>query len=306
MTDSLLFSRLQRPTHYPLDVVLDTDTFNEIDDQYALAYLLTNTNKLSVKAICAAPFSNKKASTPEIGMELSYNEIIKVLTLLKKDSYKELTIKGSKSYLPSETQAVESPATRKIVELAINRTETGPPLYIIAIGAITNVASAILLEPKIIDKIVLVWLGGHSYTWPTNDEFNMMQDVAGARVVFGCGVPVIQIPCMGVVSAFATTGPELDYWIKGKNDFCDYIVEATEKEAALYKQGKCWSRAIWDVTAVAWLLSDTFQRDCFKHSPICQYDNHYSFDDNRHLIRYVYSINRDILMNDMFNKISKL
>ena len=34
-----LVKRLQRPAH-PVDVVLDTDAYNEIDDQYAIAYLL--------------------------------------------------------------------------------------------------------------------------------------------------------------------------------------------------------------------------------------------------------------------------
>ena len=36
---------------YPSDVVLDTDTFNEVDDQFALAYLLRNRDKLRLQAI---------------------------------------------------------------------------------------------------------------------------------------------------------------------------------------------------------------------------------------------------------------
>ena len=37
-TDTLLLNRLKRPEG-KIDVVLDTDTYNEIDDQFALAYL---------------------------------------------------------------------------------------------------------------------------------------------------------------------------------------------------------------------------------------------------------------------------
>ena len=55
-----LVQRLQRPQG-PVDVVLDTDTYNEIDDQYALAYLVLNDWKLRLKAIYAAPFCNSKA-----------------------------------------------------------------------------------------------------------------------------------------------------------------------------------------------------------------------------------------------------
>ena len=40
------------------------------------------------------------------------------------------------------------------------------PLYVVAIGAITNVASALLTEPALAGKIVVVWLGGHALTWP--------------------------------------------------------------------------------------------------------------------------------------------
>ena len=39
-----------------VDVVLDTDAYTEIDDQYAIAYLLNSEDKLNVKAIYAAPF----------------------------------------------------------------------------------------------------------------------------------------------------------------------------------------------------------------------------------------------------------
>ena len=76
------------------------------------------------------------------------------------------------------------------------------PLYVIAIGAITNVASALLMKPEIKDRIVLIWLGGNAHEWPDNKEFNLFQDVAAARVVFGCGAALVQLPCMGVVSSF--------------------------------------------------------------------------------------------------------
>lgn len=63
------------PEH-PVDVVIDTDTFNEVDDQFALAYLLKNQDRLRLQAIYAAPFLNEKAETPGSGMEKSYQEIL--------------------------------------------------------------------------------------------------------------------------------------------------------------------------------------------------------------------------------------
>lgn len=298
-----IMKRLERPKGR-IDVVIDTDTYNEIDDQYALAYLIKSEEKLNLLAIYAAPFFNSKSLSPEDGMEKSYNEIMKILGLLEKDEYKELTYKGSKQFLVSETKPIDSPAARDLVERAMSRDDDNP-LYVVAIGAITNIASAILLEPKIKDKIVLVWLGGNAHDWHDNKEFNLSQDIAGARIVFGCGVPLVQLPCMGVVTHFLTTGPELEYWLKGKNKLCDYLVETTVKEAAECNGGEYWSRVIWDVTAVAWLLDEGFLLERFEHSPIPEYDDHYGFDKTRHFIKYVYGINRDKLLEDLFKKLIK-
>lgn len=287
-----------------VDVVLDTDTYNEIDDQFALAYLIKSEEKLDLKALYAAPFFNIHSDGPADGMEKSYQEILKILNLMKKDHYEAVTYKGSKTYLPDETTPVDSPAARDLAARALARKEDDP-LYVVSIGAITNVASAILMEPSIIRKIVVVWLGGHALHWPHNEEFNVCQDVAAARVVFGCGVPLVQLPCQGVVSAFSTTGPELEYWLKGRNELCSYLVENTVREIELAGQKGCWSRVIWDVTAVAWLLDDTFMADTILHSPIPEYDHKWGFDMTRHLYKYVYSVNRDALFTDLFRKLAR-
>lgn len=52
-----------------IDVVLDTDAYNEVDDQFALAYLLKSPEKLAVKAVYAAPFFNENSTSSEDGME---------------------------------------------------------------------------------------------------------------------------------------------------------------------------------------------------------------------------------------------
>ena len=298
-----LSRRLEKPKGR-VDVVIDTDTYNEIDDQYALSYLIKSDEKLDLKAIYAAPFFNEKSTGPADGMEKSYREIMNVLTLLEREDLKEHVYRGSTEYLPSETEPVISDAAKDLAERAMNYTEEHP-LYVVAIAAITNVASALLLNPDIKNRIVLIWLGGNATNWPDNKEFNLYQDVAGARIVFGCGVPLVQLPCMGVVSAFTTSGPELEYHLRGKNKLCDYLVNVTTTEAAACNGGPVWTRPIWDVTAVAWLLDGDFEEDCLIHSPIPEYDNRYAFDNNRHFIKYVYHIKRDKLFADLFAKLSR-
>jgi len=286
-----------------VDVVLDTDTYNEIDDQYALAFLIKSQAKLRVKALYAAPFFNERSYGPADGMRKSHAEILNVLRLMGREDLHGIVHMGSESYLPSETQAVDSPAARHLAELAMGYTKEAP-LYVVAIGAITNVASALLMRPEIRERIVLVWLGGHALHWPDNTEFNLSQDVAAARVVFGCGVPLVQLPCMGVVSAFTTCGPELEYWLRGKNPLCDYLVDRTTSAALDEQKIHTWTRALWDVTAIGWLLDGEYMLDRLEHSPIPQYDHHYSFDPNRHMIRYVYHIHRDKLFAALFEALA--
>jgi inosine-uridine nucleoside N-ribohydrolase len=297
-----LISRLEHPKG-PVDVVLDTDAYNEIDDQFAIAYLVRSAEKCNVKALYAAPFSNSKSSGPADGMEKSYNEILKILTLMGEDGIKGNVYKGSESYLKSETEPVESPAASHLASLASGYTGENP-LYVLAIGAITNVASAILINPDIIENIVIVWLGGTSLDWHDNREFNCSQDVAAARVVFGCGAPLVQLPCAGVVSAFTVSGPELEYWLKGRNPLCDYLASYTCEEGLLGSEVKSWTRVIWDVTSVAWLLDGKFTLDRLESSPIPEYDHHYARDPRRHLIRYVYHIYRDRLFADLIYKLT--
>lgn len=294
--------RLKKPK-WPVDVVLDTDTFNEIDDQFALAYLVKSSDKLNLKALYAAPFLNRKAKDANEGMEKSYEEILHVLSLMEREDLHKLVFKGSNSFLPREDKPIQSESSVHLSRLAMDYSSE-KPLYVIAIGAITNVASALLMNPEIRNRIVVIWLGGHSYDWHDTFEFNMRQDVAAARVVFGCGVPLIQLPCMGVVSAFTISGPELEYWLRGKNKLCDYLVDVTSKEALADGGLTTWTRIIWDVAAVGWLTGD-FMLDRLEYSPIPEYSHRYSFCKSRHMIRYVYHINRDMLFNDLFSVLTR-
>lgn len=302
-TDTKLFQRLSRPTG-KVDVVLDTDTYNEIDDQFALAYLIRSGEKLNLKAICAAPFHNAKSEGPADGMEKSFREIHHILELMERKDLAGAVYRGSESWMKDEKTPVPSEAASMLAGLAMEYSPEAP-LYVVAIGAITNVASAMLLNPEIVDRIVLVWLGGNAHEWPDNEEFNCMQDVAAARVVFDSGAALVQLPCAGVVSAFTTSAGELEMFLRGKNRLCDYLVDIVERDGAADSPYRTWTRAVWDVTAVGWLLGEEFMRDRLVPSPIPQYDHHYSFDGNRHFIRYVYHINRDALFEDLFRKLAE-
>jgi len=289
-----------------VDVVLDTDTYNEGDDQFALSYMVRSADRLNVLGIYAAPFFSSvsmRAENPEDGMEKSYQEIFKLLDLLGRNDLSDCVKRGSTGYLPDEATPVESEAARDIVRLAMQHTEE-KPLYVVGIAVLTDIASAILMAPEIINRIVVVWLGAHSLEWPDIYEFNLRQDVAAARIVFGCGVPLVHLPCRGVVSGFTITGPELNYWFKNKNSLCDHLSEMLEDFVSKRNPYPTWSKALWDVTAVAWLLGG-FMEDRLEISPVPEYDYQWGTDKTRHPIRYVHHIDRDKLMLDLIEKLTK-
>lgn len=296
--------KLLTPPEGIIDMVLDTDAYNEIDDQFAIAYALKSPDRVKVKAFYAAPFFNSHSSGPRDGMERSYDEILKIRALAGNDTVP--VFKGSVEYLKDEKTPVESDAMRDLIERARGYSPE-KPLYVAAIGAITNVASAIIAAPDIIDRIVIVWLGGHAHEWRDTREFNMYQDVAAARVIFGCGAALVQMPCMGVVSSFYTTKPELEYWLADKNPLADYLARNTIAEAESYAAGRVWSRVIWDVTTIGYLIDrgEHFITTELRHAPIPEYDDRYAFDNSRHLMRYASHINRDALMGDLFKRLTQ-
>ncbi|MBQ9735127.1 MAG: nucleoside hydrolase [Clostridia bacterium] len=304
MTSNEIINNLAVPIG-KIDVVIDSDAYNEIDDQFAISYLLRSKEKLNTVAIYAAPFFNPHSNGPEDGMLKSYNEIKKLLSLL--DEEREV-YKGSKRYLIDENTPVVSPAAEDLARRAMTYSPKNP-LYVVAIGAITNVASAILLNPEIKDNIVVVWLGGHALHYHDAKEFNLKQDVAAARVVINSKVPFVQLPCNGVVSSFTVSKYDLEKWLLGKSVIADYLAKNAIREVEEF-EGICdvpWSRCIWDVTAVAWLLNDNnrFMLSRIVPAHLPTYDNFYTLNPNGHPISYVYFIKRDELLADLFKKLSK-
>lgn len=306
MTNEQYFKNLTVPTG-KIDVVMDTDAFNEVDDQFAIAYMLRSNDRLNVKGLCAAPFSmNGKADSPAEGMEKSYQEIFNILKLSGREDLNDRVFRGSAQYMEDEDTPVISDSACFMAELAKQHSPDNP-LYIVAIGAITNVASALLINPGMKENAVVIWLGGHALHMSNTREYNMRQDVAAARVVFGCGVPMVLLPCKGVVDRFATSRFELEHWLSGKNELCDYLVKIAVTEAERCSPYSAWTRVIWDVTAVAWLLNDNhrFLSACLIPSPIPEYDGHYASDCSRHMVTYVYHVNRDALFTDLFEKLAR-
>jgi len=155
LTESERLKRLA-PVKGKVRMVLDTDAYNEVDDQFAIAYSLLSPERLDVEAIYAAPFLNRQSTGPGDGMEKSYHEILRVLDRMggaaDRVADRDFVFRGSKTFLSSNRTPVDSPAARDLVERAMSSRDL---LYVVAIGAPTNVASAILLNPMAAGCLVI-------------------------------------------------------------------------------------------------------------------------------------------------------
>lgn len=320
-----------------LRVVIDSDTRNEVDDQFAIAYALRSPERLKVEAVYAAPFTSMadiglvpEATEPGKGMELSYQEILHLYELLGEPSDGRV-FRGSTGYLTSSMAPIESAAACDLAERAMQNEE---PLYVLAIGAITNIASAILLNPEIIKRIVVVWLGGQPHHHPYTIEFNLMQDILASRVIFDCGVPLVHIPCMGVASNLTTTPIELEHCI-GASKIGSYLTEIVRESCKesdnplptinffrdMYLKdmedypdsvrkisgihGTSASRIIWDVSAIAYAVNPNWCPSRLVPSPILEDNMSWRHDNTRHLVRQCNFVYRNAIFGDMFTKLGR-
>jgi len=158
-----------------VNVILDTDIYNEIDDQFALAYILKSKDVNKLEAVTIAPFTKGEFNT-ENSIEKSYDVAKKIFEMCgeKDDS---IIYKGATKYFKDNGNQTNE-AVDKIIQIAKKNDLT----YILSIGCITNVALAIKKDPSIINKIEIVWLGTN-FLFMKNDDFNFRQDVEAIKFV---------------------------------------------------------------------------------------------------------------------------
>ena len=297
LSEEQLLQRLRVPDG-KVRVVLDTDTYNEIDDQFAVVYALLSPEHIDLEAIYAAPFHNDRSTSAADGMEKSYEEILRLLQKMNRPA-DGLVYRGSGGFLPSLDQPIQSDAARDLIQRA---QASEDPLYVLTIGAPTNVASALLMEPSLVTKIVVVWLGGKGLEWSTAREFNLQQDLIASQVLFNSGVPLIQLPTEPVTSHLRTTLPEIETYLLGKGDIGNYLVEIFKS----YQQDHyAWSKVIWDISAIAYVINPSWFTTEIRHTPVLTDQVTYSFDNTRPWYRVATYLQRDPIYKDLFQKVEK-
>lgn len=300
-----LRKRLEPPSGR-VSVVIDTDTYNEVDDQYALAWALLSPERIDVEAAYAAPFLNSRSKSAGDGMEQSYAEILRLLKFLNK-THERFAFRGANSFFTAPGKPVDSPAARDLIAKAMKPRRQ--PLYVVTLGTPVNVSSALLMEPKIREKIVVIWLGGTPHYWPTAKEFNLQQDLHAARVLFDSGVALVQIPATNVSEHLRTTIPELERFMKGRSALGDYLFEQFVEYYRAHTRGMeqpyAWSKVIWDISAIAWLLNPKWIPSEVVPAPSLTGEMKWQARPGAHPMRLATQVRRDPIFQDLFTKLAR-
>ena len=280
-----------------INLILDTDTYNECDDQFALSYLIKSKDLFNIEAITVAPYSHTKRDvTVRDGQELSYNEILKICNWLNFDTNNKV-FKGSMDYIQNGYDE-KNDAVNKIIEIALKNNKT----YILGIGAITNIALAIKKEPKIVNKIEIIWLGGNELGYKDNLEYNFRQDVEAVKIVFESKVKLTILPCKKIVSELRIDINTLKKYLENKSELCNYLIGRFYNDGY---HGVQESRVIWDISVIAYMINkkwfETEQISC----PNIRKDTSYEVTDNRHNITFVTKLDRNKIYEDLFNKLGE-
>lgn len=270
-------------------VILDTDAYNEADDQYALAYCRMS-GRIDLAAVNAAPFANARSDNDyALGEKLSYGEIKKVLSLIDPvDRDKTPVFRGSTvraAQIGGEGGEALSHAAENLIRCV---RESDDAVYVLAIGAATNIASALAAAPDIKDNMAVIWLAGNEFGCSDPWEFNLMQDVGAGQILLESGAALMLCPAWSVVSALSADDVLVGE-LKGANPVCDYLCEITEKYCG---SGK-WKKIIWDIAAPAILdLPECADIDIVP-APELSDSGEYSFERRGHDILYLRRIDRD-------------
>lgn len=291
------------PENKQIDVIIDTDTKNEADDQFAVIYALMSP-KLNVKGIVATHFGKDRF---ENSMEESYKELNKILDYAGfhvptyKGSKEALMVKDTPSYFGNEIP-YDNEGVQFIIESAMKATK---PIYIAVMGPLTNVASALLIKPEIASKLIIVWNGGGIY--PEGEiEFNLVNDIAAANVVFRSDVTLWQIPT-NVYCKPRISLAEMQVKVRPYGKIGRYLFEEVIRFLEEMKDYKNWppgeSLDICDLTTIGLLLEE--HKYCYRRvqAPYITENMTYIKRDNNRYIRVYEDIDARYIIEDFFCKL---
>ena len=262
-TITLSFSLLFNTFAQKQKVWFDTDMGNEMDDIFALTRLLIEADKYDIVGVSSAHFNNADLLVfdhwnqyPTKGIntvKISQEENEKLLNAFKMINLPHpMGADRQMGRAWGEYTPRSSDMTKKLIEVVQSLAE-GERLDVIFIGAATNIASAIAIEPSIAKKMRLFCMGAKydakEKIW-NKDEFNVRGDLNAINYLFNN--QDIEWYIMPVETCKVLTFDREDTY--GKLD-SKYPIEKLIKQRWIESNPDDKTRIIWDLAAVEAYLS---------------------------------------------------
>ena len=299
------------PDNKRVRMIVCADAKNEADDQFAIAHHLM-TPKFIVKAVIGGHF-NRTAGQYGDGhtATASTAEIRKVMTLMGVDDVPVLC--GAEYPLEDEKTPQVSAGAEFIIEEAMR--DDPHPLFVACQGAVTDLASALLMKPEIGERLTAIWIGGGDYPKGGN-EFNLMQDIAAANVLMDSLAGVWQVP-LQIYKQMAVTLSELQMYVYPCGEIGKYLFTQMSKfngaaaGCQTWPHGEMWE--LGDSPTVGLLLEENGKSDLYDviDAPRFNYENmtyeypakESSVAGARKKIRVYKEVNARLTLGDFFAKL---
>jgi inosine-uridine nucleoside N-ribohydrolase len=277
-------------------VIVNTDAKNEADDQYAIVHALL-TPSFELHGIIPAHFGTRRTTASLAESRAEVDMLLELMGLTGRVTVAD----GAPAALPDAQTPVRSPGAELIIEEALRHDPR--PLYVAFYGPLTDMASALLLEPRIAERnVVVVWIGGGA--WPAGGpEFNLSNDIHAANVVFRSPLQVWQIPST-VYKLMAVSYAELRARVHPHGALGRYLVDQLMAWNAQWVAGPIEYRSLGDSPAVGVIMYPDCGRWEARPAPEFSDEMSYLHTGRNRPIRVYDTVDARFILEDFFAKLA--
>ena len=208
---------------------------------------------------------------------------------------------GATHAMPDESTPVDSPGARLIIDEAMK--EDDRPLHIAFYGPVTDISSALLLEPEIENRgIRVVWIGGGE--WPSGGrEYNLSNDIHAANVLMKSNLEVWQVP-RSTYRTMGVTYAELIEKVYPQGEIGKYLVEQLLEFNAKTNPHMEY-RSLGDSPCIGIIMDPECGRWSWRPAPTFDMQMHYIHTGQYRPIRVYDNVNTRFIHEDFFAKLAQ-
>jgi len=281
----------------PVRVIVDADTANEIDDLYAIVRALV-APEFQVVGLTSAHYTRSTKPNDTVHQSQAINEQI-LDAMHVRDSIPHPV--GADRSMATPTTPVDSPAARLIIEKA-HAGGSDDKLVVFALGACTNLASALLLDPSIESKVVFAFIDGDykDRQWGPG-IFNWKNDIHAVKAIFESKVEYIHMPARSVSVEMELSKKDVDEHLKGRRGVWDLLVNRWETFPRTANREK---KTMWDIALIEAVLRPQLATAAVVGAPIIHdAESVEQFPDNPRRVKVFEAIDSKGMQRDFWEAI---